>query len=72
MLRLPPFRYLVPVDLAEAVALKAQYGPRAAYLAGGTDLVPKMKNGQHEPEALIALGRLAELGGIRGGKDGEQ
>jgi len=71
MLRLPPFRYLVPVDLDEAVSLKAQHGPRAAYLAGGTDLVPKMKNGQHEPEVLIPVGRLAGLGGIRGGKDGE-
>lgn len=71
MLRLPPFRYLVPGDLAEAVALKARYGPAAAYVAGGTDLVPKMKNGQHEPEVLIALSRLVELGGIRGAKDGE-
>jgi 4-hydroxybenzoyl-CoA reductase subunit beta len=71
MLRLPPFRYLVPGDLAEAVALKAEHGSRAAYLAGGTDLVPKMKNGQHEPEALIAVGRLPELCGIRNGTANE-
>jgi 4-hydroxybenzoyl-CoA reductase subunit beta len=71
MLRMPPFRYLVPRDLAEAVALKADHGPRAAYLAGGTDLVPKMKNRQHEPEVLIALASLPELAGIRDGKDGE-
>jgi len=70
MLRLPPFRYHAPAGLDEAVALKARYGPRAAYLAGGTDLVPKMKHGQHEPEALVALGRLPELGGIRDGEDG--
>lgn len=69
MLRLPPFRYVAPRGLEEAVALKARHGPRAAYLAGGTDLVPKMKHGQHEPEVLIALGRLAELGGIRDGED---
>lgn len=71
MLRLPPFRYLVPSDLTGAVAIKAQYGSRAAYVAGGTDLVPKMKHGQQEPEALVAVGRLPELGGIREGTGGE-
>jgi 4-hydroxybenzoyl-CoA reductase subunit beta len=67
MLRLPPFRYVAARDLAEAVALKTEHAERAAYIAGGTDLVPKMKHGQREPELLIALGRLGELAFIRDG-----
>jgi 4-hydroxybenzoyl-CoA reductase subunit beta len=67
MLRLPPFRYLVPAELSEAVTIKAEHGSRATYVAGGTDLLPKMKRRQQEPEVLIQLGHLPELSGIRNG-----
>jgi 4-hydroxybenzoyl-CoA reductase subunit beta len=65
MLRLPPFRYFAPGDLAEAVATKAEWGRRASYVAGGTDLLPKMKRRQEEPEVLIQLGSLPSMGEIR-------
>ncbi len=61
MLRLPPFRYFSPRSLAEAVALKTEHGHQAMYVAGGTDLYPKMKRRQMEPQILIGLSRIAEL-----------
>ena len=61
MLRLPPFRVERPRSLEEAVAIKAEYGEKATYLAGGTDLLPKMKRGQQSPAVLIHLGLLEDL-----------
>lgn len=61
MLRLPPFEYLAPESLTEAVALKKSHGDDAMYVAGGTDLYPKMKRRQMEPRHLIALNRIQEL-----------
>jgi 4-hydroxybenzoyl-CoA reductase subunit beta len=61
MIRLPPFAYYAPQTVAEAVALKARYGPEAMYVAGGTDLYPKMKRRQMTPRVLIGLGDVAEL-----------
>ncbi|MDQ6672313.1 MAG: FAD binding domain-containing protein, partial [Chloroflexota bacterium] len=55
MLRLPHFRYLAPRDLDEAAALLAEHAPRAAVVAGGTDLYPNMKRRQQEPAILIGL-----------------
>lgn len=43
----------------------AEYGGRAKLLAGGTDLVVQMNAGRFHPEAVIYLGHLSELRGIR-------
>jgi len=67
VLRVPPVRFLAPGSLAEAVAAKAEHGARAAYLAGGTDLVPKLKRRQQEPELLVQVDHLEELRGVRDG-----
>lgn len=61
MLRLPPFEYKAPESLAEALAMKAEYGSQAMYVAGGTDLYPKMKRRQMEPAVLIGLNKIREL-----------
>ncbi len=61
MLRLPIFDYAAPQTLAEAVALKKAHGHDAMYVAGGTDLYPKMKRRQMEPQLLIGLSDIAEL-----------
>lgn len=72
MLRLPSFRYARPesVEQALALALQGGQGTRAAFVAGGTDLLPAMKRRQHEPELIIAIGQLAELQGISAAPDG--
>lgn len=61
MLRLPPFEYLAPHSLDEAVEMLAQHGPEAMLVAGGTDLFPNMKRRLFTPKKLVALGAIAEL-----------
>lgn len=67
MIRLPGFDYYAPTTVEEAVALKAEYGPEAMYVAGGTDLFPNMKRRQFEPRVLIGLRGVDELRGISNG-----
>jgi 4-hydroxybenzoyl-CoA reductase subunit beta len=65
MMRLPPFHYLAPVSVADAVKLMADHGPEAMLVAGGTDLYPNMKRRQFEPEVLVGLRGIRELVGVR-------
>jgi CO/xanthine dehydrogenase FAD-binding subunit len=56
--------YLAPTSLDEALeALRAGDG-RAAVLAGGTDLVPWLRDGRIAPELLVDLKRIPGLAGI--------
>lgn len=65
MLRLDPFRLETPRTVDEAVALLQQHGPKAKVLAGGTDVLPNMKHGLHEPEVVVSIGRIGALKGIQ-------
>ncbi len=67
MLRLPPFEYLAPKNLDDAVKLFSDRGTDAMLVAGGTDLFPNMKRRQFEPKYLIGLSGLRELRGITNG-----
>ena len=40
---LPRFEYLAPQTVAKACSLLSQYGKAAKVIAGGTDLLVKMK-----------------------------
>lgn len=66
MLRLPRLRYLRPATAREAAAAAEELGPRGMLVAGGTDLFPKLKRRQMEPEALVGLSHLRELRGVHG------
>lgn len=57
MLRLPKFGYVSPPTLAEAIRLRSEHLAGSMYVAGGTDVYPKMKRRQFQPELLISLGR---------------
>jgi 4-hydroxybenzoyl-CoA reductase subunit beta len=70
MMRLPPFTYLAPSSLVEAVEMLAEHAPGAMVLAGGTDLFPNMKRRQQEPQTVIGLRRLRELRGVEEGQEG--
>jgi carbon-monoxide dehydrogenase medium subunit len=61
----PEFEYLSPQSLQEACALLAQYGSRAKVLAGGSDVLVKMKDGLISPSYLVSLKRLDSLKAIR-------
>jgi 4-hydroxybenzoyl-CoA reductase subunit beta len=64
MMRLPPFKYLSPTSVAEAVLMLSSEGPGASVVAGGTDLYPNMKRRHQMPRTLVALRRVAELRGV--------
>jgi 4-hydroxybenzoyl-CoA reductase subunit beta len=66
MMRLPPFTYLAPVSVTDAVKLMADHGPEAMLVAGGTDLYPNMKRRQFEPSVLVGLRGIRDLAGVRG------
>ncbi|MEK6665451.1 MAG: xanthine dehydrogenase family protein subunit M [candidate division NC10 bacterium] len=65
-MRLPPFTYLAPLSVGEAVRMMADHGPEAMFVAGGTDLYPNMKRRQFEPKVLVGLRGIRELVGVRG------
>ena len=55
------FRYARPGSLPEAVALLDQYGSEAKILAGGTDLLVRIRMGHTLPEMVIDLKRVPAL-----------
>jgi carbon-monoxide dehydrogenase medium subunit len=67
---LPRFELERPATLAEACALLAAGGGEAALLAGGTDLLVKLKRQERRPRLLISLGRIEELRGREAGAGG--
>lgn len=58
---LPRFDYLEPENLEGALELLAVHGEEAKLLAGGTDLLVRMKKGLLKPKVLISLKSLHEL-----------
>lgn len=50
--------YFAPTDIGAAVNLLAEHGDKAAILAGGTDLVPKLNYYEIKPAALLYIGGL--------------
>ena len=58
---LPNFDYYAPASIPEVSELLSQFGLRAKLMAGGTDLLAKMKDGLIEPEIVISLKNLDEL-----------
>ncbi|MDQ7782318.1 MAG: FAD binding domain-containing protein [Desulfomonilaceae bacterium] len=64
-MRLPAFDYELPGNLDEALELLNTYGPNGKILAGGTDLLVRMKQGLALPTHLISLKALPELATIR-------
>lgn len=62
---LPRFEFLSPKTIEETIALMDQYGQKAKVLAGGTDLIPQMKNREVKPEYLLGLSQIPDLEGIQ-------
>ena len=59
------FEYIEPLDLSEVLDLLHAYGERAKVLAGGTDLIVRMKEQKLHPEVIISLRKLRPLDGVR-------
>lgn len=62
---LPQFRLLRPRSVEEAVAFLSKHGHNIRVLAGGTDLIPSMRQKLFEPEYVLDLRGAGELRGIR-------
>ena len=55
------FRYARPQTVAEVLDLLSEHGAGARILAGGTDLVIGMRNGEIRPAVVVDLKRVAGL-----------
>jgi carbon-monoxide dehydrogenase medium subunit len=53
-----PFSFLTPETLDEAISLHESHGKSARYIAGGTDVIVKIKEGKLAPQYLISLKRI--------------
>jgi 4-hydroxybenzoyl-CoA reductase subunit beta len=64
-LSLSEFNLLRPRTVEDAVGLLGQHAGNVRVLAGGTDLIPSMRQKLFEPEYVLDLGRVAAMRGIR-------
>jgi CO/xanthine dehydrogenase FAD-binding subunit len=55
------FEYHAPGSLDEAVSILDMYGEEAQILAGGTDLIPHMKQRKAEPKHIVNIKKIPEL-----------
>jgi aerobic carbon-monoxide dehydrogenase medium subunit len=60
-----PFTYILATSLDHALALKADYGDEARFLAGGQSLIPAMNFRLARPAVLIDINHLPELAGVK-------
>lgn len=56
-----PFAYERPDRLADAVAILSDAGDRARLLAGGTDLIIRLRDGSIRPDVVVDLKRVADV-----------
>jgi carbon-monoxide dehydrogenase medium subunit len=61
------FELILPGSVEDCVKALAQGGPETKLLAGGTDLLPQLKNGLLKPARVIDLSGVARLRAIEAG-----
>jgi CO/xanthine dehydrogenase FAD-binding subunit len=65
------FAYERPLRLDDAITLLAEHGTEARLLAGGTDLIIRIRDGSLQPRVVVDMKGITELDGeIREGDDG--
>ena len=60
----PPFDYLAPRSVDEALALLREHGDEAKVLAGGQSLIPILALRLAHPAVLIDIGGIETIGEI--------
>ncbi len=65
-----PPKVLTARSVEEAVSLLSEYGEKARFVSGATDLLMQLKRGEAAPECLIRLGKTRELDFIKVDKTG--
>ena len=66
MLRLPRFRFVSPPSIEEAIHIRTEHPATSMYVAGGTDVYPKMKRRQFQPEVVIGIGHVVHARFLNG------
>lgn len=67
---LPLFDLYVPTRLADALSFYTKHHESTKIIAGGTDIVPSLKQKLFEPKFLLDIKAIPELHGIREESDG--
>ncbi|HYL94544.1 MAG TPA: FAD binding domain-containing protein [Terriglobales bacterium] len=62
---LPEFKLLRPRTVAEAMELLARHAPDVQVIAGGTDLIPSLRQKLFAPRYVLDIRGIGELRGIR-------
>lgn len=60
-IHLIPFEYYEPKTLSEASNLLVEYGDKAQVMAGGIDLIPRMRQGSIDAKQVINIQNIPEL-----------
>ena len=55
------YDYLRPDNLEEVLGLLKEHGPKATLIAGGTDVMVKIRNTKKAPEVLVSIRGLKDL-----------
>ena len=63
------FDLALPSSLEDCLKILAERGPQAKLLAGGTDLLPQMKNGVLKPALVVDLSGIARVRQVQNGND---
>ncbi len=63
-MRLPPFQFLEPANVKEALSLISTPKETVKIMAGGTDLLNQMRLRLIEPAFVMSLGKLQDMDGI--------
>ena len=59
------FQFHSPKSIAEALRFLSERGDRTKIVAGGTDLIPRLREGNFRPEFVVNILEIEELQGIR-------
>lgn len=63
-MKLPPFEYLEPSTVPEALAMLDAYRDKVKIIAGGTEVVHRLKLGLIRPDYIMNIKKLTDLDGI--------
>ena len=66
---LRPFVYHEATTVKEASETLLKYGSKVKVLAGGVDLIPKMRSRELSPECIVSIRRITDLNYIKGDRD---
>jgi CO/xanthine dehydrogenase FAD-binding subunit len=55
------FKYARPTELADALSILAEHRERARILAGGTDLIIRLRDGTFAPDVVVDVKRIPEM-----------